>query len=113
MVTGPQLRELALALPGTQERETWGHPTFRVGDKIFVGLSDDGTTANVKASREDQAELLAADPDTFRPAAHTGRFGWVTVRLDRVGHDELRELVTEAWRRTAPKRAVAAFDAQE
>ena len=41
---------------------------------------------------------------------HPGRFGWTTIRLDRVDPDELRELVVEAWRRTAPKRAVAAFD---
>ena len=36
MVTATQLRELALGLPGAEERETWGHPTFRVRDKIFA-----------------------------------------------------------------------------
>lgn len=110
-MTGPQLRELALGLPGAQERETWGHPTFRVRDKIFVSMADDGSTANVKATSEDQAELLAADPETFGVASHVGRFGWVTVRLDRVDPDEMRELVLEAWRRTTPARAVKVFDA--
>ena len=110
-MTGPQLRELALGLPGAQERETWGHPTFRVRDKIFVSMADDGSTANVKATPEDQAELLAADPETFGVASHVGRYGWVTVRLDRVDPDEMRELVLEAWRRTAPARVVTAFDA--
>ena len=110
-MTGPQLRELALSLPGAQERETWGHPTFRVRDKIFVILGDDGVTARLKATPEDQAELVAADPETFGIASHVGRYGWVTVRLDRVDPDEMRELVVEAWRRTAPKRAVKAFDA--
>jgi hypothetical protein len=65
----------------------------------------------VKATPEDQAELLAADPETFGVASHVGRYGWVTVRLDRVDPDEMRELVVEAWRRTASKHAVAAFDA--
>ena len=110
-MTGPQLRELALGLPGAQERDTWGHPTFRVRDKIFVSLADDASTANVKATPEDQAELVAADPETFGVAAHVGRYGWVTVRLDRVDLAEMRELVVEAWRRTAPARAVKAFDA--
>ena len=109
-MTGPQLRELALGLPGAQERETWGHPTFRVRDKIFVILGDDGSTARLKATPADQAELVAADPETFGVASHVGRYGWVTVRLDRVDPDEMRELVVEAWRRTAPARAVAAFD---
>jgi hypothetical protein len=110
-MTGSQLRELALGLPGAQERETWGHPTFRVRDKIFVILGDDGSTARLKATPEDQAELVAADPETFGIASHVGRYGWVTVRLDRVDPDEMRELVLEAWRRTAPARAVKAFDA--
>jgi hypothetical protein len=110
-MTGSQLRELALGLPGAQERETWGHATFRVRDKIFVILGDDGATARLKATPEDQAELVAADPETFGVASHVGRYGWVTVRLDRVDPDEMRELVLEAWRRTAPTRAVKAFDA--
>jgi hypothetical protein len=63
----------------------------------------------VKAAPEDQAELLAADPETFGVASHVGRFGWVTVRLDRVDPDEMRDLVLEAWRRTAPARVVKAF----
>ena len=72
---------------------------------------DDGVTARLKATPEDQAELVAADPETFGIASHVGRYGWVTVRLDRVDPDEMRELVLEAWRRTAPTRAVTAFDA--
>jgi hypothetical protein len=43
-------------------------------------------------------------------AAYTGRYGWVDLRLANVPADELRELVEEAWRQTAPKRVVAAHD---
>jgi len=51
MVTAAELRELALGLPGAQERETWGHPTFRVRDKIFASMyeGDDGVVATVLA----------------------------------------------------------------
>jgi hypothetical protein len=111
MVSATQLRELAMGLPGAEERETWGHPTFRVRDKIFSSMSDDAAIATVKASPEDQAVLVGDDPETFGIASHVGRYGWTTIRLDRVDPDELRELVVEAWRRTATKRAVAAFDA--
>jgi hypothetical protein len=112
MMTTSALRELALGLPGAEERETWGHPTFRVRDKIFASTydGDDGAIATVKASPEEQAVLLAADPATFGKASHVGRYGWTTVRLERVDPEEMRELVVEAWRRTATKRAVAAFD---
>ena len=29
-------REIALGLPEVSERETWGHPTFRIGEKMFT-----------------------------------------------------------------------------
>jgi hypothetical protein len=43
-------------------------------------------------------------------AAYTGRYGWIRVTLDRIDADELGELLVEAWRRTAPKRLVTAYD---
>lgn len=112
MISRTGVRELALGLPGAAERERWGHPTFRVRDRNFASVYDgeDGPVATVQASLEDQAELVAADPETFGIASPVGRYGWVTVRCERVDPDELRELVVGAWRRTAPTRVVAAFD---
>ena len=83
----------------------------RVRGKIFVIVGEDGTNASIQAGKEDQAALIREDPQTFRVASHVGRYGWVDVSLDGVDPDELSELVTEAWRMTAPKRVVAAFDA--
>jgi len=111
MTTPEELRQLALSLPEVEERETWGHPTFRVRSKIFATLSADERVAGVKASLEDQEELIASDPETFAVASYTGRFGWVSVQLSSVDPEGMRELVIEAWRRTAPKRLVAAYDA--
>ncbi|MHB8574844.1 MAG: MmcQ/YjbR family DNA-binding protein [Dehalococcoidia bacterium] len=93
---------MALALPEAEERETWGEATFRVRDKIFAMLHAE--TANVKASLEAQQALVASEPATFSIAPYTGRYGWVSIRLASVDPDELRELLEEAWRRTAPKR---------
>ena len=112
MTTADELRRAALSLPEAEERETWGHPTFRVRDKMFAALSDDGRLASVKATREEQAALIAADPETFGVPAYVGRHGWVSVELATADPVEVRELVTEAWRQTAPKRLVAAYDAE-
>ena len=114
MPTAVDLRAISLSLPQTEERLTWGsHPTFRVKDKIFAILSKDGLSASVKATLAEQAALIATDPDTFGVASHVGRFGWVTVQLTRVAPDHLHELLAEAWRQTAPKRLVAAYDLQD
>jgi hypothetical protein len=111
MITGEEVRRLALSLPGVREQETWGHPTFRVRDKIFATLSDDGTEAGLRTSKAEQAALVASDPATFAVAAYVGRHGWVSVQLAGVDPGELHELLVEAWRRTAPKRLVTAYDA--
>jgi hypothetical protein len=108
--TGDDFRRLALSLPGAQERETWGHPTFRVRDKMFAAMAADGTSASVKATKPAQAALTASDPEVFSIPAYVGVHGWVGIELARVDAEELRELVTEAWLMTAPKRLASELE---
>jgi hypothetical protein len=112
MSSGDDLREIALSLPEAEERETWNSATFRVRGKIFVMMSADGTGASVKATKDEQSALIAEDPETFTYPAYVGQHGWIGVDVQRIGADHLRELVTEAWRMTAPKRVLGAFDAE-
>ena len=109
MATVADVRRIALSLPEATEQETWGDTTFRVRGKIFAIVGPDGTGASVKASPDDQAALVASDAATFQPSAYTGRFGWVAVDLSRVHPAILEQLIRDAWRRTAPKRLVAAL----
>jgi len=111
MITAADARTGALRLPEAYEEETWGHPTFRVRKKIFATLAPDGSTAGVKASLEAQQALIASEPETFSVSDYTGRYGWTTIQLDRVDSEELRELIVDAWRQTAPKKLVSAYDA--
>jgi hypothetical protein len=105
VATFEDVRSIASGLPEVEEVLTWGSDvTFRVRKKIFAisGVGSDG--ASIKASLERQADLLALDSETFKSSAYVGRFGWVSVRLDRVDDALLRELITDAWRSVAPKR---------
>ena len=110
MPIADDVRALALALPEAVEQETWGHPTFRVRKKMFGTLASDGRTATMKAAREEQAALVQTDPETFFVPAYVGQHGWVGFHVALVDPQELAELVTEAWRMTAPKTVVRAFD---
>jgi hypothetical protein len=103
-------RTLALALPEAEEKETWGHPTFRVRDRMFMTLAAEGGHATVKATKDAQAALVGSEPETFYVPAYVGQHGWVGIVLDRVDPEELAELVEDAWRMTAPKRVVRARD---
>jgi hypothetical protein len=109
-VSGDAVRRLALGFPEVVEKETWGHPTFRVREKMFMSMDTEGTSVTVKAPKEAQAALVGSEPGTFSVPAYVGQHGWVAVRLDRVDPEELAELIDEAWRMTAPKRLVKAFD---
>jgi hypothetical protein len=103
-------RKAALSLPDAEERETWGEATFRVRNKMFAMMGSDGKRASIKASKDEQAALIASEPDTFYVPQYVGVHGWIGVVVRTADAQEVRELLTEAWRMTATKRAVKAFD---
>jgi hypothetical protein len=99
------------ALPGAEEHEGWaGQPAFKVRKKGFAYLSEDETRLIVKAFREEQEALVAESPEVYAPSWESGRFAWVDVTLANADEDEVGELLTEAWRLTAPKYLIAQLD---
>ena len=96
---------VVLGLPEVTEREAFSDLTgFRVRDKGFCYLNEAAGVVLLKATRQEQAALIATDPDTFSPSWASGRFAWLEIKLANVDPDEVTELVTEAWRLSAPKR---------
>jgi predicted DNA-binding protein (MmcQ/YjbR family) len=97
MVTAAQMRKLALALPEAEEKSRFEQPDFRVRNKIFAGLSRDGTQGNLKLAPELQALVLSSNPEAFSPATGAwGRSGWTMVKLAQVSAGELAELLKES-----------------
>lgn len=107
-----RLRRLCLALPETRETPTWGHPNFRVGDKIFAAFHDDAAGSPciwLKADADALLDLPGA-ARRFSQARH-GAGRWIGVRADvSVEWAMVRELVRESYRRTAPRRIAKALD---
>jgi hypothetical protein len=98
-------------LPEVVENDAFGGMSgFRVRGKGFCYLNEAEGTILVKATREEQAALTAEEPDVFRPSYTSGRFGWLEVEIAGIGPGEMTELVTEAWRLTAPKRLSRTLD---
>jgi hypothetical protein len=108
MATFDDVRAIALSLPEAEEIVTWEVDiTFRVRKKIFAIGGEESDSVSIKATPASQAELIDLDPETFRPSAYVGRYGWVTADLARIDVDLLRALLVAAWRLTAPKRLAA------
>jgi hypothetical protein len=118
------VRRLALALPETSERPAYGNAAWRVRDKLFVWerplrgkeLDELGAAAPegpvLGARVEDLAAkeaLLADEPELYFTTAHFDGYPSVLVRLERIGEEDLRELVVEAWLARAPKRLAQSY----
>jgi len=108
-----RLRALCLALPEAIERPTWGTPTFRVRDKIFVIFTagDGQPSISCKASPGGQEVLVGSQPERYYVPPYVGNRGWVGVRLGgAVDWSQVADLVEESYRLTAPKRLLALLD---
>ncbi len=108
MATDPirAIRDIALGFPEATEREAWGHPTFRVRDKIFVscGVDDDGRAQlTMKAAPGEQESLLAEGEPFFLPK-YVGIKGWIGIHVDDdTDWRDVAELVADSYREIAPR----------
>jgi hypothetical protein len=98
-------RRIALALPGVVEGSHHGHADFRAGKRVFATLGyPDDNWGMVKLTREQQALVVDAEPDMFRPVPNAwGRGGSTNVLLARADPMTLRSALAMAWRNVAPK----------
>ncbi|HEY3688177.1 MAG TPA: MmcQ/YjbR family DNA-binding protein [Streptosporangiaceae bacterium] len=108
-----RLREICLALPEAVEKPFGGHssPAFRIRDKLFAMVGEDGGDLWLKAGPGVQEALVASAPERYFVPPYVGSKGWVGVHLD-AGHDwaELAELIEDSYRLIAPKRLSARLD---
>jgi hypothetical protein len=109
VVTVEDVRAVARALPRTTEAVVRDRIKFRVGQIVYIAFSRDERAMGFAFPKEERAALVAAEPHKFfLPAPSDMRYNWVEVRLAEIEHQEMRELVIEAWRMVVPKRVAAA-----
>ena len=111
MATVDDVRRVALALPRSTEHLVRDRVKFRVGSLVYVALSRDETVMGFAYPRDERDALVAFDPDRFLPPEPADvRYQWVQARLGTLDADEVREIVTDAWRMCVPKSVARAYD---
>ncbi|QEC49515.1 MmcQ/YjbR family DNA-binding protein [Baekduia soli] len=113
---------LALELPGAQADPggrdwrvrgrsfVWERPLRRADLEALGAAAPDGPILGARVEHAGAKEaLLADDPSVCFTVPHFDGYPAILVRLERIGVDELRELVTEAWLTRAGRRAARAF----
>lgn len=107
-MSATRFRKVALALPEVVEGAHQGHADFRVGKRVFATLGyPDDAWGMVKLTPEQQAMLVDAEPEIFRPVpGGWGKHGSTNVLLSKADAKTLRSALTMAWRNIAPKSLV-------
>jgi len=108
VATWKTVQKVAATLPDMEEGTSYGTPSFKVrGGKFMLRMrNDDEVATNTLVLRTSEKEALLADErGIFFSTPHYDGHPTILVRLPKISERELRELVTEAWRLTAPPRA--------
>ena len=100
-------RAFALSLPGASEEPHFDMTSFRVRGRIFATAPPDETRLHVFVDETDIHAYVAEDPDAFEPLLWGQKVRGIRVLLAAAPQDRVQELLSEAWRRKAPKRLVA------
>jgi hypothetical protein len=118
------VRRIALGLPETSERVSRNLRQWQVNDKGFVwerplrradleALGDDAPDGPILGARVEhivaKEALLADDPAVYFTTPHFDGYPAILVRLDRIGLEDLREVIVEAWLTRAPKRLAKSY----
>ena len=125
MASWRDVRQVALALPGTSEElSSRGHRAWIVNKKFFAwerplrrsdlaALGDRAPAGPILGVRTDDLEmkevLLLSDSGVFFTTPHFDGYPAVLIRLPKISRKKLKDVLVEAWLARAPKRAVAAF----
>lgn len=124
MATVDDVRRIALSLPETSEGQSHGTIMWRVRDKGFVwerplrkgdieALGDRVPAGPVFGARTAdegvKLALIADSPAVFFTTPHFDGYPAVLFELDRIGEQELTELITDAWLTKAPRKLAQEF----
>src|SRR5215510_7600768 len=95
------VREIARTLPDIEESTGRGMPALKVRGKFLtcpaIHKSAEPHSLVVKIGFDQRAKLIASAPDVYYVTDHYVNYPSVLVRMSRIDHDSLRDLLSMAW----------------
>lgn len=112
-MTRDEAEAVILSFPGVEPGLSWNQPSFKAYGKFFTRFRDEDASLVLQGVGHDEREMLIeADPETFHLTDHYRSFPVVLARVARLDAATLRQFLDRKWRRTAPRKAVKAWDQQ-
>jgi hypothetical protein len=124
MASWDDVGRIALAMPEASERVSRDRRQWRVREKLFVwerplrsreieALGTAAPKGPILGARVEHLAakevLLASEPRVFFTTPHFDGYPAVLVRLERIGVEDLTEVIVEAWLARAPARLARAY----
>ena len=104
-VTKAQLKKIALAFPGANEKSSYGKPAFCIEKKFFTRWRDEENSIVLIVDSIDERDmLLEADAKTFFITDHYRNYPSVLARAAQMDAKTLRGMLDRRWRKIAPKK---------
>ena len=124
MATWDDVARIALELPEASEEVARERRRWVVKGKLFVwerplrrsdleALGESAPDGPILGARVEhlvaKEALLADDPSVFFTTPHFDGYPAVLVQLEKIGLEDLREVIVEAWLARAPKRLTQSY----
>ncbi len=104
-VTLADLRQIALALPETDEHPHFEITSFRVKKKVFATVNPPEGRATVRLSAEDQDVFCAMSKGAMYPVPNQwGKYGWTHIDLTKAETEMCLDALQTAWYTVAPPK---------
>jgi hypothetical protein len=106
-----EARALAMSLPEVVEQPHFDMASWRIRGKIFATGPADGQFLHIFVDELEAKASVADDPAAFEELWWGKKLSGLRVILHHADAERVFELLEEAWRRKAPKRLAAEYDA--
>jgi hypothetical protein len=108
-LTFDDVREIGLTLPNTTEATAWGSPCLQVNGHRFCAIainkSAEPNSLGLHCDFATRDAMIAEQPDVYYTASHYENYPCVLVRLSRIRHDVLEDLLRMAHRFESARHA--------
>lgn len=111
-MTWDDVVSLGQKLPEVEVSTSYGTPALKIRGKLLTRLRpEDDSLVLPDVPLDEREMLIEADPATFHTTPHYDGYPIVLAHMDALEPARLMPFLERRWRAVAPKRLVAAFDA--
>jgi hypothetical protein len=107
-ITFDTVREIASTLPRVAESTTYGTPSFKLDGHLLacmaINKSAEPNSLGLAIDFDQRDVLIAEAPDRYYTTNHYVNYPFVLIRLSKVNHDELHDLLHASWKFVSTKQ---------